>query len=129
MLPGIGMSVLMGAAVLSLHYLVPFPNHWVELLVEVVAGTAVYIGLSLLFRSESFFYLLRTVKSFLHGRKSAPVSAAESAEPAETGATTKTEDPGTTAETGKTEDTATTAETVEKGTETASERGEDPEDK
>ena len=123
MLPGIGMSVLMGAAVRALHYLVPFPNHWVELLVEVVAGTAVYIGLSLLSRSESFFYLLRTVKSFLHGRKSAPVSAAESAEPAETGATAKT---------GKTEDAATTAEPVkpaEKGTETASKRGEDPEDK
>ncbi len=123
MLPGIGMSVLMGAAVLSLHYLVPFPNHWVELLVEVVAGTAVYIGLSLLFRSESFFYLLRTVKSFLHGRKSAPVSTAESAVPAEVGATAKT---------GKTEDAATTVEPVkpaEKGTETASKRGEDPEDK
>ena len=69
MLPGIGMSAVMGAVVLAMHYLIPFAHHWTELLVEVAVGAAVYIGLSLLFRSESFFYLLNTLKSFLRRSK------------------------------------------------------------
>lgn len=64
MLPGIGLSVLMGASVFALHHFLPFPYHWLELLTEVTVGAAVYIGCSVLFRSESFFYLLRTLKSF-----------------------------------------------------------------
>ena len=62
-LPYIGMGVAMFAAVFPI-YLIGLPD-WTTLLIQVPLGVAVYVGLSLLFKIDSFHYVLNLIKSFL----------------------------------------------------------------
>ena len=63
LLPNFMLSAAMGAAVMALGSLPVAPL--LLLVIQVLAGAAVYVGLSLLFKNESFFYLLRYLNSFL----------------------------------------------------------------
>lgn len=63
LLPNFMLSAAMGAAVMALGNLPVAPL--LLLVIQVLAGAAVYVGLSLLVKNESFFYLLRYLNSFL----------------------------------------------------------------
>ena len=63
LLPNFMLSAVMGAAVMALGNLPVAPL--LLLVIQVLAGAAVYVGLSLLVKNESFFYLLRYLNSFL----------------------------------------------------------------
>ncbi len=62
-------SLLMGAAVYALTFLNLRPV--ITLLIQVPVGVALYIGLALLFRLDSFRYLLDIIRGILHRRKEA----------------------------------------------------------
>lgn len=68
-LPNIGLALLMGVPVLLMQYL-PLPTI-VVLILQVIAGAAIYIGLSALLKLEIFTYLLNLVKDFMKKKKSA----------------------------------------------------------
>ncbi len=74
--PAIFMSVLMGAAVFAVGFIpftafIPglFAAHVVKLLVQLVVGAGFYVMLSILFKSESFRYILSTIKEFKNRKK------------------------------------------------------------
>lgn len=67
-LPNIGLALLMGVPVLLMQYL-PLPTI-VVLILQVIAGAAIYIGLSALLKLEIFTYLLNLVKDFMKKKKS-----------------------------------------------------------
>lgn len=62
LLPNLAIALVMGGAVYALNFtaLAPLPL----LLVQILAGAALYALLSLLTKNESFFYLLSTLKQF-----------------------------------------------------------------
>lgn len=59
-LPGIGLAVLMGLCVYCVNFLKL--GSWFTLLIQVPLGAAIYIGLSALFKLDSFTYVLNMVK-------------------------------------------------------------------
>ena len=61
-LPSAVLSVLMAAAVMLGGQLLGEMNVWLRLLVEIICGGLVYAGLALVFRNESFRYLLNAVR-------------------------------------------------------------------
>lgn len=63
MLPQIGLSLAMGAIVFCVQFL--HLGNLATLCVQVVLGVAIYIGGSILFRMDSFSYLLGILKGFL----------------------------------------------------------------
>lgn len=63
-MPSLLVSFIMGAAVYSIQFIVS--GLWVRIVVQVLAGVAVYAGLSWLFRLESFTYLWNTVMERFH---------------------------------------------------------------
>ena len=63
LIPNFILSVLMGIVVMLVGRL-PIPALPL-LVIQVLVGGAAYVALSILFRNESFFYLLRCVKPFL----------------------------------------------------------------
>lgn len=69
MLPQIGASLLMGAAVYLVNFL-PIAS-WAMLLIQVPLGIFIYILISKLFKIDSFQYTLETVKGFFNKRKKA----------------------------------------------------------
>lgn len=66
MAPAILLSAVMGGAVYMLNFL--GLNDFVTLAMQLIAGVAVYIALSLLFRIDSFSYILSVIKNILHRR-------------------------------------------------------------
>ncbi len=66
-LPNIGLAVLMGIPVLLMENL-PLPTVAV-LLLQIIAGTAIYIGLSYILKLEIFNYILGIAKGFLKKKK------------------------------------------------------------
>lgn len=64
MLPAILLSLVMGAAVYPIQLF--GWSDWVTLPVQVIAGTAVYILGSVIFRLDSFSYLLGIMKKLMH---------------------------------------------------------------
>ncbi len=62
-LPHIGLALCMGILILFLQYL-PLPTIAV-LLLQILAGGAIYIGLSVVLKVEMFDYMLNTVKGFM----------------------------------------------------------------
>ena len=68
-LPGIALAVGMGAAVYCVRYL--HLSDLATLAIQIPLGVAIYVGVSALFRMESFRYLLSIVKSYL-GKKKQP---------------------------------------------------------
>ena len=67
MLPSILLSCLMGACVYPIQWL--GWSDWLVLPLQVLAGVGVYVLGSLIFRLDSFGYLLSTVKKLLHKAK------------------------------------------------------------
>lgn len=63
-MPSLLVSFIMGAAVYSIQFIVS--GLWVRIVVQVLAGVAVYAGFSWLFRLESFTYLWNTVMERFH---------------------------------------------------------------
>ena len=63
LIPNFILSVLMGLVVMLVGRL-PIPALPL-LVIQVLVGGAAYVSLSVLFKNESFFYLLRYVKPFL----------------------------------------------------------------
>ncbi len=66
-LPGIALAVAMGLIVHCVEYL-QLPD-LVTLAIQIPLGVAIYVGASILFKMESFQYLLSLLKSFLRRRK------------------------------------------------------------
>ena len=66
-LPALILSVLMGAGVLLLG-LLPITKA-VLFVIQILGGIVIYILLSMLFKNDSFVYLLSTIKDFLKKRK------------------------------------------------------------
>ena len=64
MLPSMALSCLMGLCVYPIQ-LLPWSN-WLILPLQVLAGVAVYVAGSALFKIDSFGYILSTVKRLLH---------------------------------------------------------------
>lgn len=62
-LPGIALASFMGACVYCVNFL-SF-NTWLTLIIQVPLGITVYIGLSVLFKLESFTYILNMVKPMI----------------------------------------------------------------
>jgi O-antigen/teichoic acid export membrane protein len=58
LIPSLITSVLMGIAVYAVG-LLPFPNHWPMLLVQVLTGVVAYVGLCRIFRLAAFVEILR----------------------------------------------------------------------
>lgn len=75
-LPAVLMSIVMGGAVLAVNF-IPFsafiPSRFavavVKLLLQVIVGAGVYLLTSVLFKVESFRYILETAKEFKNKRK------------------------------------------------------------
>lgn len=65
--PSLLMSIVMGIAVYPINLIIK--NVRVVLTLQVVVGIVVYIGLSMLFKVESFAYLVTTIKQLLNSRK------------------------------------------------------------
>lgn len=63
-LPGIGLAVFMGICVYCINFL--NLNMWLTLIIQVPFGAIIYIGLSALFKLESFTYILAMVKPILN---------------------------------------------------------------
>lgn len=59
-LPGIALAAFMGVCVYCVNFL--NLNMWLTLIIQVPLGAAIYIGLSALFKLESFTYVLNMVK-------------------------------------------------------------------
>lgn len=59
-LPGILLAVFMGGCVYCVNFL--HLSNWLTLLIQVPLGAVIYIGLSALFKLESFNYIWNTVK-------------------------------------------------------------------
>lgn len=66
-LPSIIAAVLMGGIIYPICYLA-VPDI-VILVIQIVLGLAVYIGLSVVFKIDSFYYIIRFAKSTLGKRK------------------------------------------------------------
>ncbi len=66
-LPNLGLAVLMAIPVFCLEFL-PLPTI-VILLLQVVSGAVIYIGISAIFKIETFRYLLNIAKGFLKRKK------------------------------------------------------------
>ncbi len=66
MLPNIGLSLFMGAAVFSINFIQL--NDILKLIIQVPLGMAIYFGLSKLFKIDSFEYVLGIAKSFIKKR-------------------------------------------------------------
>ncbi len=64
MLPSMLLSCVMGAIVYPLSFLAW--SDWVTLPLQVLVGTAVYVGGSVIFKLDSFNYLLSIIKRLLH---------------------------------------------------------------
>ena len=64
MLPAIGLSCLMGVLVFPITLL--GWNDWVTLLVQVIAGVIIYVAGSVIFKLDSFSYILNIAKKLLH---------------------------------------------------------------
>ncbi len=63
-LPGIGLAAFMGICVYCVNFL--HLNMWLTLIIQVPFGAVIYIGLSALFKLESFTYVLNMVKPILN---------------------------------------------------------------
>lgn len=63
-LPGVLLSVFMGGCVYCVNFL--HLNNWLTLLIQVPLGVIIYIGLSALFKLESFTYVLDMIKPFIN---------------------------------------------------------------
>lgn len=66
-LPGILLAVFMATCVFTVQFL--HLNDWLTLLIQVPLGGIIYIGLSKLFKLESFEYILEMTKNFITERK------------------------------------------------------------
>ncbi len=66
-LPGLALALIMGVAVFALQFL-PLPTILV-LAIQVVVGAIIYLGLSVIFKIESFKFLLDFVINFIKKRK------------------------------------------------------------
>lgn len=62
-------AFIMGAAVYPISLI--HTHHWLILLLQVFSGVAVYVGLSLLTKNESFHYLLNFIRNNLRNRNKA----------------------------------------------------------
>ena len=65
--PGFAVSILMGCIVFTFQ-LLPLPA-MVCLVVQILVGIIIYVGFSMLFKIESFSYLLSTIKGFKKNAK------------------------------------------------------------
>ena len=61
-LPMILLSLFMGACVYSVQFF--HMNNWMTLLIQVLLGIGIYIGISKLFKIESYTYMIAMVKKF-----------------------------------------------------------------
>ncbi len=66
-LPGILLATFMSGCVYCINFL--HLNSWITLIIQVPLGGVIYIGLSILFKLESFTYVLNTVKEFIQNKK------------------------------------------------------------
>lgn len=73
MLPAMLLSCAMGAIVLPISFL--GLSDWVTLPIQVILGAAVYVGGSIIFKLDSFGYLLSIAKKLLNRRGSAEQKA------------------------------------------------------
>lgn len=69
MLPHMALSLIMGAGVYAIG-LLPM-NYIIRLGLQVFAGVALYVGLSVLFKVDSFYYTLNMLKALLSKKKKA----------------------------------------------------------
>lgn len=65
-IPSLLAASAMGAAVYSIQFFIA--NVWLLLLVQIVAGIVIYVGLSWLFKLESFLYLTATIRGMAQRR-------------------------------------------------------------
>ena len=63
-LPNLLLSAVMGVVVYAMNYL-PVDSDLLKLVLQMAAGAAVYVLLSLLTRNQNFGYLLKTVKRYI----------------------------------------------------------------
>lgn len=63
-LPGIGLAAFMGGCVYCINFL--NLNMWLTLIIQVPLGAIIYIGLSAMFKLESFTYILNMVKPMIN---------------------------------------------------------------
>ena len=69
-MPSLILSLVMSAVVYGLQFVLP-GGPMVKLLLQIVAGMAVYALLAGLFRIESFTYLVQTIKGQMKNRRKA----------------------------------------------------------
>lgn len=67
-LPIYGIGIIMFLAVYGLSLLINF-NIYLKLIVLVITGIVIYVGLSLLFKTEGFMYIVKSIKAFISKRK------------------------------------------------------------
>ena len=70
-LPYFGLALLMGAPVYAMNYLYLSLNWnmYLVLVLQVLVGAILYVGFSMLFRIETFRYLLNTIKEVFSKKK------------------------------------------------------------
>ncbi len=62
-LPFVGMSAVMAAAVIGIGF-IPM-NLYLKLIIQVIVGIALYVAFSMIFKVESFRYILNIIKPYL----------------------------------------------------------------
>ncbi|SFC56875.1 Membrane protein involved in the export of O-antigen and teichoic acid [Alkalibacterium subtropicum] len=70
-MPSFYISMIMGSIVYSMNYL--NIAEWQILVIQVFAGTVIYIGLAKIFKNESYGYLLETVRQLILEKRKASV--------------------------------------------------------
>jgi O-antigen/teichoic acid export membrane protein len=64
-MPSLVLSIIMGAAVYSINFLVLY--NWLTLLLQIIIGLVLYIGMAYLFKLECFRYLVDSMKELFGG--------------------------------------------------------------
>ena len=67
-MPGIALAALMGGIIYPMCYL-----HLADsfiLIIQLIFGIAIYLGFSMLFKNESFFYIWRIISQIIDRKKS-----------------------------------------------------------
>jgi len=65
--PSILLALFMGVCVFAIGAVLPFPII-LTLLIQIVAGAGIYIGLSIILKIDTFYYLLDVLKSLVKGK-------------------------------------------------------------
>lgn len=67
LMPSMALTTVMGAVVYCIGILPIAP--WLVLAIQILAGVAIYVGGSMLFKMESYRYILNAAKRFLRKKR------------------------------------------------------------